>query len=220
MKKQCTMFKYIWLVSVSCMFVDFTISLNKTTPVYPGNPHPKITQFSTIESNGYNEKKLIFTSHTSTHIDAPRHMIYNGKTLDDFPIDTFIGTAIVINVEGQKEIHADTSKVQKKDIVFFYTGQSKHIYQPKYFENNPVISKETAQDLIDKKVKIIGIDSFTPDNQPFEIHKMLFKKDILIVENLMNLEKFINVRFTCYILPLKIQDADGAPCRVIGKIYT
>jgi len=200
------------------MFIDLTISLDENTPVYPGNPKPKITQFSTIETKGYNEKKLIITSHTGTHIDAPRHMIHSGKTLTDYPIDKFIGNAIVLDVTGQKEIHEDTSQIQKDDIVFFYTGQSKYIDNPKYFENNPVISKETAQELIDKQIKIIGLDSFTPDNEPFAIHKMLFKKDILIIENLVNLEKLVNKRFTCYILPLNILEADGAPCRVVVKI--
>lgn len=200
------------------MFIDLSISLDENTPVYPGNPKPKITQFSTIKSKGYNEKKLIITSHTGTHIDAPRHMVQGGKSLDEFPMDVFIGNAMVLDVFVQKEIHADLSKIQKDDIVFFYTGHSKHIYQPTYFQDNPVISEDTAQELIDKQAKIIGLDSFTPDNEPFPIHAMLFKKDILIVENLVNLEKLINKRFTCYILPLKIGDADGAPCRVVAQI--
>jgi len=200
------------------MYIDLTMHLDEKTPVFPGSPKPEIIQISTIESKGYNEKKISFSLHTATHIDAPRHMIQNGKTLDEYPIDTFIGNAIVLDVVGQKEIHADLSKVQKDDIIFFYTGQSKHTYEPTYFKNNPVISKYTAKELIDKQVKIIGLDSFTPDDEPFLIHRMLLKRDILIVENLINLEKLVNKRFTCYILPLKICDADGAPCRIIAKI--
>ena len=67
-------------------------------------------------------------------------------------------------------------------------------------------------------MKIVGIDSFSPDNEPFEVHKMFFKNEILIVENLVNLEKLNGKRFKCYIFPLKIQDADGAPCRVVGVL--
>jgi arylformamidase len=200
------------------MYIDLTLSIDNHSPVYPGTPRPKIQQLSTIDANGYNEKKLIITSHTGTHIDAPRHMLQGGKTLDQFQIDVFIGNAMVLDVVGQKEIHTDLSKVQKNDIIFFYTGHSKKIYQPTYFQENPVISQDTAQELIDKQAKIIGLDSFTPDNEPFPIHTMLFKKDILIVENLVNLENLVDKRFTCYILPLKICDADGAPCRVIAKI--
>jgi kynurenine formamidase len=65
---------------------------------------------------------------------------------------------------------------------------------------------------------MVGLDSYSPDNEPFEIHKMLLKRDILIVENLVNLDRLVGKRFRCYVMPLKIQDADGAPCRVIGII--
>ncbi len=30
-------------------------------------------------------------SHTGTHADAPFHFIAEGKTLDDLPLDTFVG---------------------------------------------------------------------------------------------------------------------------------
>ena len=73
-------------------------------------------------------------------------------------------------------------------------------------------------ELIDKKIKIVGLDPFTPDNEPFPVHKMLFKNEILIVENLINLDKLVNKRFQCFIFPLKIQNADGAHCRVVAII--
>ena len=162
--------------------------------------------------------KLTFSSHFSTHIDAPRHMLENGKTLSDFPIDKFVGDAIVIDVRGQNEIHSDLRGVKANDIVFFFTGHTNKQHSKKFFEGNPIISKETAQRLIKKRVKIVGIDSFTPDNHPYEIHKLFFKRDMLIVENLVNLEKLNGKRFKCYIFPLKIKNGDGAPCRVIGVI--
>jgi len=81
-----------------------------------------------------------------------------------------------------------------------------------------VISRETAEKLIAKKIRIVGLDSLTPDNEPYDIHKMLFRHGILIVENLVNLDKLKGKRFKCYIMPLKIKDADGAPCRIIGIV--
>ena len=143
-------------------------------------------------------------------------MLENGKKLTDFSIETFMGDAIVIEMKNKNEPNLD--KVQAGDIVFFLTGQTKKAYSDNFFKDNPVITKETAQKLINKKVKIVGIDSFSPDNEPFEVHKMFFKNEILIVENLVNLEKLNGKRFKCYIFPLKIQDADGAPCRVVGVL--
>ena len=201
------------------MFLDLTIPLDANTPVFPGSPKPQIHQFATIEKDGYNEKKLTFTSHISTHIDAPRHMLSSGKTLTEYPINKFIGDGIVIDVRGQKEIEVDETDIHEEDIVFFFTGHSKKFYESDYFKNNPVLTEKTAQKLIDKKIKIMGIDSFTPDNKPYPVHNMLLQNDILIVENLIHLDKLLQKRFTCYILPLKIQDADGAPCRIVAEIH-
>lgn len=200
------------------MFIDLTLPIDERTPVFPGNPQPKITQISRIAENGWNEKQLTFTSHFSTHIDAPRHMIESGKALSDYPISSFIGEAVLFDVQGQAEIKVDTSEVKENDMVFFFTGYINHIYDKDYFLNNPVLSKHTVKQLIEKKISIIGIDSFTPDNEPFHLHKELFKRDILIVENMVHLEKIKKKRFLCYIFPLNIKDADGAPCRIVAEI--
>ncbi|MBI2147229.1 cyclase family protein [Candidatus Woesearchaeota archaeon] len=200
------------------MIIDLTMLIDETTPVYPGDPKQEIRQIAAIKKEGYNEKRVAFNSHFSTHIDAPFHMLEDGKTLTDFPIETFVGDAVVIDVRDQREITEDLENIGNCDIVFFYTGHTEKRSEAGYFENNPVLSKATILRLIKKNVRIVGIDSFSPDNAPWPLHKLLFKNDILIVENLVDLEKVAGKKFKCYILPLKIKDADGAPCRVIAVL--
>ena len=60
------------------------------------------------------------------------------------------------------------------------------------------------------------MDSFTPDNEPYDVHKIFLKNDVLIVENLIDLNKLSGKRFQCFIMPMKITNADGAPCRIIA----
>jgi kynurenine formamidase len=196
--------------------IDLTMFMDGQTPIYPGHPEPEIRESATIEKDGWNEKTVFFSSHSSTHIDAPFHMIKNGKKLDEFPPEKFFGKAIVLDVRGQKEIRADLSKVKENDIVLFLTGQSAK--SSDYFEDIPVLSRETVEQLIEKKVKMVGIDSPSPDDPPFEMHRLLLRKDILIIENLVNLDKIAGRRFMVYALPLKIKDADGAPCRAIAML--
>ena len=62
----------------------------------------------------------------------------------------------------------------------------------------------------------MGIDSFTPDNAPYTVHKILFRNGILILENLMNLDKVPNGA-KIIIAPLKLTDSEGAPVRVIAE---
>ncbi len=195
--------------------------IDENTPVCPGDPKQKIWQQATIAKEGWNEKRLEFSSHFGTHIDAPFHMLENGKKLDEFQPEKFVGEAIVIDARktnSKNEIIAKLEKVKENDIVLFYTGRTKKMNSPQFFENNPVISLETAGQLAEKKVKIVGLDSYTPDNEPFETHKLLFRNGILIVENLVNLEGLIGKRFVCHILALNIKNADGAPCRAIATL--
>ena len=197
--------------------IDLTMPIDERTPVFPGCA-VQIDQFATIAENSWNEKRLTFNSHFSTHIDAPFHMLEDGKKLSDFPIEKFVGEAVVIDARGQEEINVNVDFVKENDIVFFLTNYSKNAYSDGYFDGGPVISPQTAERLIRKKVKIVGLDSWTPDREPYGVHKMLFRHDVLIIENLVNLESLSGKRFTCCALPLKIQDGDGAPCRVIAVI--
>ncbi len=197
---------------------DLTLVFDSSIPPFPGDPPTTIEQYATIQKEGWNEKRITFNSHFSTHIDAPFHMLSKGKKLDQFPIDHFIGEGTVINLNNVPfDNSPDLSLIKQDDIVFFHTGHTSKIGSKNFFEKNPTISLPLAQRLLEKKVRIVGIDSFTPDNTPFYVHKFLFQHDILIVENLINLEPLIGKRFQFIILPLKIKDADGAPCRVIAQ---
>jgi kynurenine formamidase len=184
---------------------DLSMPLDRKTPVFPGDPEP---EFSTT--------KVTIGMHLGTHIDAPYHMIPKGKKLSDFPTRTFVGSATVIDVRGQKQINPDLKAVRKNDIVFLLTGHSDKARSKDYFTKYPVLTPAAAKEVIRRKVKIIGIDSFTPDSPPYEIHKMLLKHDILIVENLVGLAPLAGRRFQCVIAPLNLQNTDAAPCRIFG----
>lgn len=198
--------------------IDLSMPIDERTPVFPGDKAPEIRQAATIQKDGVNQLRITINTHFSTHIDAPFHMLETGKKLTDSPIETFVGEAIVIDARNQKNIEPSLDAVRANDIVFFCTNHTKKAYDQIFFHNNPVITKKTATELVKKKIKMVGIDSFTPDNEPYDVHKIFLKQDIMIVENLVNLDKLIGKRFMCYVLPLKIQDADGAPCRVIGVL--
>jgi kynurenine formamidase len=198
--------------------IDLTMQIDERTPVFPGDHPPEFAQAATIEKDGASVTRLSFSSHFGTHIDAPSHMISGAKTLTDFPIGTFVGEAIVLDVRGQRAIDHELAGVKQWDIVFFCTGHTRKAHEPGFFEANPVLSEALARKLVQKGVKIVGLDSFTPDNAPYPVHKILLGADILILENLVGLEELVGKRFECCVMPLKVKDADGAPCRVVGFV--
>ena len=200
------------------MIIDLTMEVSEKTPAFPGEPGFQAAPLSKMDVCGIASCRLTFNSHFSTHIDAPSHMIKGGKNLEDYPIEAFVGKATIVDVRGKNKIQkGDVPDLNEAPFCLFRTDHSKKAFQKDYFKNNPVLTPDAAQALIDQKVKIVGIDSFTPDNEPYTVHKILFKKDILILENLVNLEKIGN-RCRLIVAPLNLRNADGAPTRVIAEI--
>lgn len=190
--------------------VELSIRIDENTPVYPGDPKPIIERTSKLEDMGWNVRRFTFNSHFATHIDAPYHMLKEGKKLDELPIETFAGQGVILDACDPK-----LSLVKGGDIVFFCTCREE---KQEYYEDKLAISKEVAQALIDKKIKMVGFDLPGPDFPPYELHNLFFKNSIPIVENLVNLKKLINKRCRLFALPLFIKDSDGAPCRAIAVL--
>ena len=174
--------------------------------VYPGDELPEIER---EEGNGYVMDNVSIGMHTGTHIDAPAHMLIKGKKLIQMPINTFCGEGCLIDLNNVGEII-------KGSIVLINTGFSKFYGEKKYFLEYPVIPEELAKVFVKKEVRMVGVDTPSPDYYPFNIHKLFFKNNILIIENLTNLHLLQGVKnFYIYALPMKI-DTDSAIARVIA----
>ncbi|MBI2592645.1 MAG: cyclase family protein [Candidatus Colwellbacteria bacterium] len=198
--------------------VDLSVIINEDTPVYPGDPKTKIEPAGILEKDGYEDHYVSVGTHVGTHIDAPSHMVLKGKTLDKISVDRFSGKGIYIQVDKKFELE-EIKKVDIKqdDIVLFHTGMSDVYYQPAYYENYPVITEEIANYLVEKKIKMVGVDMCSVDHEPFPAHRVLLKNDIYIIENLTNLETLKGKEFTIYAFPLKLQ-IDGSPARVVAEV--
>jgi len=83
------------------MIIDLTMPIEEKTPNFPGDPILKVKRHN-VKEHSYGKTFLEIQTNIATHIDAPSHMIEDGKTLSDFPTNKFIGDAIVIDVRGQK----------------------------------------------------------------------------------------------------------------------
>lgn len=200
-------------------YIDLSVPINNQTPVYPGDPKHKITQAGVLETDGYQDHTLFMGNHLATHIDAPSHMLPKAKNLNDFSIDKFIGRGVCIKID--KDFNEEKIKnidIREGDIVLFHTLMSNHYQEPVYFEKYPVISSEIAKYLTKSKVRMVGFDTCSADNEKsFPIHKVLLGAEILIIENLTNLAELGGQEFKVYALPLKLE-VDGAPARVVAEI--
>ncbi|MFK4786178.1 cyclase family protein [Fusobacterium sp. MFO224] len=210
--------------------IDLTHGISENISVFPGSMLPKIEKVSTVQKDGFNESLLTMLSHTGTHVDAPKHIFSQGKSLDKFSVDSFVGKAFVVdtrNMDPKGEIKIEDINMesfQQADFILFYNGLDKKFGKKEFLTDYPVPSRELIDLINSHNKKGIGFDTIGLDrleNENLDLHKRLFKNNNIInIENLNNLDKIIHEikdgLFTFIVLPLKFKNSDGAPVRAIG----
>ncbi|MBN2166950.1 MAG: cyclase family protein [Marinilabiliaceae bacterium] len=199
-------------------YIDLTHKITSNMPVFPGDKKNKIIQLNTIDNDGFSNYQLTTGMHIGTHIDGPLHMLTHKKYIGDIDISNFIGKGILIDHTKELNIDQLSSTNFHNKIAIIYTRHYKHFHTQTYFTKYPIITPKLIDFLIDSKVKIIAIDTPSPDYYPFHTHKKIFNAGICLVENITNLEplKYIN-HFNIIALPLKIE-TDSSPLRVVAQI--
>jgi kynurenine formamidase len=217
--------------------IDLTHPVAEDMPMYPGTEAPILHVAYTHSEFGFMETRISMYSHTGTHIDAPAHLYPNGLTLDQFPIEQYIGKALVIDCRSLKKgekismqlIEEKGSALSEIEFILLLTGHSALWGTTGYFDNFPILSNEAVEWINRRKLKGIGIDA--PSFDPVTIdgldsaadglhnHRTILKTNhTILIENLCKLEEIGSEVFTLYALPLNTRNADGAPARVVADL--
>ena len=149
-------------------------------------------------------------------------------------LDELILPGIVINVRNFKPCERlelqqlislltlpntlDTIPIRGKAVLFNFGWD--RFWETEHYQNYPFISKEVAAFLVEEKVGLVGVDTFSVDCRDSRIvHNILLQNDIFVVQNLKGLDQllfFKNFRF--FALPLKIQKAASLPIRAFAEV--
>ena len=199
-------------------FIDLTHTITQSIATHNLDEPIKLEKIRTLSQDNYNDWRLCSGMHVGTHIDGPEHLTNSLTELSSVPIESFIGKGCIIDARNKAIIALLLKNIslEKDSIVLILTNWDKKFGKPEYFANHPIIQDDFAQILIKSKIKMLGIDFFSPDTYPFPVHKKLFAHNIFIAENLTNLEKLLDIpNFTIIALPFKVA-TDSAPARVIA----
>lgn len=217
--------------------IDLTVDITNGMPVPPANrktlPPVNLKLYKEADRDGIQVGFFQTGIHAGTHLDAPRHILAGGQTMDQLDLKTFMGPAYCIDVTAVKPCEAVTadmleharSKIRPGMMVFLYTGWiDKMYYQDEYWSDSPYLGEDAAQWLVDVGASIAGYDFFqdigakaailNPDN--FVVHKILLSNGVLNIEHVCNLALVSETEFEVIALPLKIIGAEGSPSRVIA----
>jgi arylformamidase len=203
---------------------DVTVPLSPDLPVWPGDPDVSVEPLAQIgEGDTANVSRLTLSSHSGTHVDAPRHFFANGMTLDAVAVDRWLGPCFVLAVPDDAQRigpeHLEGRVPPGTERLLLKTANSK-LWRPgkaSFTTDYVALSAEGAQWLIEREIKLVGIDYLSIE--PFtdaehETHRALLGNDILIIEAL-NLTRIEPGEYGLMCLPLPLAGGDGAPARVL-----
>lgn len=189
--------------------------------------------------------------HIGTHLDYSFHYGSHSegrpaKTAEEIPLEYCYQNAVKLDLTYKKPSEvitvSDVESALKKinyqlkplDIVLFYTGADKLYGGPKYFSDYPGVDISAIDYLLDKGIKIFGVDTMGIDRPYcFMLKEFLEKKDtkylypahfygrkreFIHIERLANLGELPATGFKIICFPVKIKQTGAAWARVVAII--
>jgi arylformamidase len=194
------------------------------TPVYEGNPPIQFSFTADMNKGDALDLSLYsFGSHTGTHVDAPLHFIRNGAPIDEVPLDTLAGPALVVDIDPSvigitpADLNRTPWRGAKRILLRTRNSDNSWIIDPHFHRDFTYLTPEAAQLLIDNGVELVGIDYLSIEKfgvARAETHLLLLGHNIPIVEGL-DLRDIAPGEYDFVVLPLKIMGHEAAPARAM-----
>ena len=201
--------------------LDVTLPMSAAVPVYPGDARfEQGFSHRIADGDSYNATWLKLSAHTGTHVDAPYHLLADGATVDQLPLDILVGRARVLEIGAREAIGREELAAAdlRDDLrVLLKTRMSSQLRQPEIVEGHVHLSTEAARYLVQAGIKLVGIDYLSVDafgSKDLPVHQVLLEAGIVVVEAL-DLSQAEPGSYDMMCLPLLVPGADGAPARVL-----
>jgi arylformamidase len=198
-------------------FIDISLPIREGMIVYEGDPDISVSSALSLErGDPANVSNLRLGSHTGTHMDAPLHFIAGAAGIDTLPLDLLIGPALVAAVDATRLIepaHLERLPLAGHQRLLLKTSNSALWDRPSFSRDYVALSLARAQLLIDRGVKLVGVDylsieAFGAEGHP--VHKTLLGAGMVILEGL-DFRRVTPGTYELYCLPLRIAGGDGSP---------
>jgi kynurenine formamidase len=232
-------------------WIDLSHDFSAQTIYWPTAKPFKLEVVSAQQTAGgyyYAANNFSAAEHGGTHLDAPVHFAEGQWTTDQIPLERLIGEAILVDVQSRADSSADYrvdaaaidaweqehGAIPSGSIVLFYTGWARRWPDRAAYLGTsrtgaaavpdlhfPGIDSTTAQWLVSRNVKAVGIDTPSIDygqSSSFPTHRVLFASNIPAFENVANLHRLPPRGSFVIALPMKIKGGSGGPLRIVALV--
>jgi arylformamidase len=204
---------------------------------YPGLPAPEISSHLAREASRavyaegtqFTIDRISMVGNTGTYIDSPWHRYADGTDLAELPLSSFaLLDAVVARTVGSKDRAVDVGSLAALDVagkaVLLHTGGDAAWGTPGYADDAPYLTEAAARFLVERKARLVGIDSVNIDNTDQTsggrrpAHTLLLAAGIPIVEHLTGLEQLPPRGATFTAAPPRISSFGTFPVRAFAMV--
>jgi len=211
--------------------------LDLSQPIFDAGPncpaHPPVrSEVTKDHANGaWHWETLTLASHTGSHLDAPLHKIAGGASIDQLPLESFIGPAYLADLrpmEPQEWITPERlsaalpSDLPLDSIVLMATGWGDmRERSERWLYQSPKLTPEAASWMAAKGIRGLGVDHWGIGGWDAEndaaVHTILLGQGIWIVEELRIPKEAYALPMpqTFMALPIHLRGHSGAWCRPV-----
>jgi kynurenine formamidase len=205
-------------------------------------------EFETVASlekgDGYYLRRFSLGEHSATHINAPNSFHSSGMGIDQYPAESLVVPAVVIDICNQVAVNPDYAltiadvmaweqqygQVPAGTVVLLYTG-----WQHKWLDSNaflnpdaegglhfPGFGSDATQFLLhERQIAGVGIDTHGVDSgqdESFSTNRLVLEQPRIVLENLTLLEQLPPTGTTLVIGILRLRDGSGSPATVMALV--
>jgi arylformamidase len=210
--------------------IDLSQPIFHECPNCPAHPPVRVDLGATHEQHGWRLEMLTVASHTGSHVDAPLHKLADGASLDDIPLERFVGKALVVDLRdsaASRPINAGLLRSHlpgplKDRIVLLATGWGdQRAADDNWHYRSPHLTVDGAEWLVAQGIRGVGIDHYSiagaaePNNA--RVHEVLLGAGAWIVEELRFPQEVFELSqpVTFWSLPVNFKGFSGAFCRPV-----
>ena len=202
------------------MLIDITPSIEPgISKVWPGDTPPTQEFLWKIADGGTTNLSTLHSSvHVGAHADGPCHYSDGGRSIDEQPLDLYIGRCEVMRVPGRRG-----ERIRIEDLPRTPT-EARLLLSTGTFDGFRVFNQDFSglePSLVDhlhtQGVRLVGTDAPSVDlfdDTKILAHQRFLANDMAIIEGLA-LNDVAEGRYELIAPPLKLAGFDGSPVRAV-----
>lgn len=157
---------------------DLSQPLNQECFFWPYYPPFEVKYIKRKVEHGVNAQYIQTSNHMGTHLDAPRHFVTGGKTIDQIPLEWLYGPGVIVDLRDEMgdlavytpEMIESRVEVRKGDQLVLHTGWGRYSQfgaepdEERYVHFHPGPHPDMMDWLLEKEIKVWGVDAISTDH--------------------------------------------------------